>query len=142
MNAQVSSPVNIYDAGGNLVVAGAVVDGLAMAGYLAPAVASLTYGATISVNAQAGNVFAVTLTGSGGTLATPSSPVDGQIIRFRITQGPGGSFTLAYGSAYDFGTTGPPTLSATAGKVDILAFEYVASLSKWCYLGAAIPQGF
>lgn len=109
-----------------------------MTGWLAPAVTSLTFGSSIAVNAQLGNAFNLTLTASSGTLASPSSPVDGQVIRIRVTQGTGGSFTLAYGSAYDFGAAGTPTLSTAAGKVDILGFEYVASISKWTFLGSGL----
>lgn len=111
-----------------------------MTGYLAPDVATLTFvgSGTTLVNAALGNSFNLTLTASTTTLGNPSNPVDGQVIRFRITQGSGGSFTLAYGTAYDFGTAGAPTLSTSAGKVDILGFEYVASISKWCALGSAL----
>lgn len=111
-----------------------------MTGWLAPAVATLTFvaGGTTLVNAALGNAFNVTLTASTTTLGAPSNPVDGQVIRIRVTQGTGGSFTLAYNAIYDFGAGSAPTLSTAAGKVDILAFEYVASISKWCYLGAAL----
>ena len=111
-----------------------------MAGYIAPDVATLTFVAsgTTLVNAALGNAFNLTLTASTTTLGNPSNSVDGQMIRFRITQGTGGSFTLAYGSAYDFGTAGAPTLSTAVGALDILAFEYAASKSKWCYLGSAL----
>src|SRR6185437_13971955 len=44
--------------------------------YLAPAVVTLTFGATISVNAALGNDFRLTLTASTGTIANPTSPVD------------------------------------------------------------------
>jgi hypothetical protein len=108
--------------------------------YLAPAVVALSFVAsgTTLVNAALGNSFNLTLTASTTTLGNPSSPADGQVIRFRVTQGTGGSFTLAYGSAYDFGSGSAPTLSTAAGKVDILGFEYVASISKWCYLGSGL----
>jgi hypothetical protein len=109
-----------------------------MTGWLAPAVVALTFGSSIAVNAALGNVFAVTLTASTGTLANPSGPVDGQVIRIRVTQDATGSRTLAYGTAFDFGTAGTPVLTATASKTDILAFEYVAALSKWCYIGCGL----
>lgn len=102
---------------------------------LAPA---LTFGASIAVDASTGNAFNLTLTSSAGVLQNPTNPTDGQVIRFRITQGGAGGFTLAYGSAYDFGAAGAPTLSTAAGKVDIVVFEYVASISKWCYLGSVL----
>ncbi len=111
-----------------------------LTGYVAPAVATLTFvgSGTTLVNAALGNAFNLTLTASTTTLGNPSNPVDGQVIRFRITQGTGGSFTLAYGSAYDFGAAGAPTLTTTAAKVDILSFMYVASISKWAYLGGSL----
>ena len=107
-------------------------------GMLAPVVVPLTFGGSIAVNAALGNVFTVTLTASTGTLANPTNPQDGQVIHVRVTQDGTGSRTLAYGTAYDFGTAGQPTLSTAASKVDIIGFEYVASLSKWCYLGGGL----
>jgi hypothetical protein len=111
-----------------------------MTGFLAPAVSALTFvgAGTTLVNAALGNSFTLTLTASTTTLGNPSNPVDGQVIRVRITQGAGGSFTLAYGTAYDFGAGAAPTLSTAAAKVDILGFEYAASISKWCYLGSGL----
>ena len=112
-----------------------------------PAVTALTFGATISINASAGNVFTVTLTASTGTFANPSNPADGQVIRLRVTQDATGGRTASWGTAYDWGSTGgtpnaAPTLSTAASATDILGFEYDAALSKWCYLGAPFPQGF
>ena len=125
---------------GNAATATNLAGGATLPDYLAPAVSALTFvgGGTTLVNAALGNAFNLTLTASTTTLGSPSNPVDGQVIRFRITQGTGGSFTLAYGTAYDFGASGTPTLSTAAGKVDILGFEYVASISKWCYLGSGL----
>jgi hypothetical protein len=123
---------------GNAATATNLAGGATLPGYLAPAVAALSFGSSIAVNAALGNAFNLTLTASTGTLANPTNPVDGQVIRFRVTQGAGGSFTLAYGTAYDFGAAGAPVLSTTAAKVDIIAFEYVASISKWCCLGSGL----
>jgi hypothetical protein len=132
---------------GNAATAGNLEGGAALPAYLAPAVAALTDGATISVNAALGNVFTVTL-GGNRAMGAPSNPVDGQVIRFRVTQDGTGSRTLTWNSVYDFGSGSAPTLTTTAYKTDILAFEYVATtidgspLDRWCYLGASIPQGF
>ena len=106
-------------------------------GSTAPAVSALTDGATIAVNAALGNVFTVTIAGSR-TLSNPTSPVSGQEITVVVTQGAGGSHTLSFDTAYDFGTAGAPTLSTSAAKVDILRFQYVAALSKWCFLYSAL----
>jgi hypothetical protein len=136
-----------YDAGGAAATAQANAEALAlpkaggtMTGWLAPAVSALSFvgGGTTLVNAALANAFNLTLTASTTTLGAPSNPVDGQVIRFRVTQGGSGSYTLAYASAYDFGAAGSPTLSTSVGKVDVLGFEYVASLSKWAYLGSAL----
>lgn len=123
---------------GNAATATNLAGGATLPDYIAPAVAALTFGSTIALNAALANVFAVTLTASTGTLSNPTSPVDGQLIRVRVIQDGTGSRTLAFGTAYDFGTAGAPTLSTGAGKVDILGFEYVASLSKWCSVGSAL----
>jgi hypothetical protein len=114
------------------------LSGGTMTGALVPSVVALPFAASIPVNAAQANAFNLTLTASTGTIANPSNPKDGQVIRFRITQGAGGSFTVAWGSAYDFGATGQPVLSTAAGKVDIVGFEYVASIAKWCFLGPAL----
>ena len=117
------------------LAARAQLAGAAFTGYLAPAVFALTDGATITVDASKGNVFTVTL-GGYRTLASPTNPVAGQAIRFHVTQDGTGSRTLSYGAAYDFGTAGTPTLTTTAGKMDILGFAYDGGLAKWCYLGS------
>jgi hypothetical protein len=111
-----------------------------LAAGLAPAVVSMTFAASILVGAFQGNCFDVTLTSSAGTLANPSSPTDAQEIMFRVTQGTGAPWTLAYGTAYDFGAGSAPSLSSAAGKVDVLRFMYNAALSKWCFL--SVNAGF
>jgi major tropism determinant Mtd-like protein len=112
--------------------------GATMNGPLSPKVSALTFGASIPVNATLANTFSLTLTASTGTLANPTGGVDGQVIRIRIAQDATGSRTLAYGSAWDFGTTGAPTLSTAASKVDVLAAEYNAALGKWMVLGVSL----
>ncbi|HEV2412591.1 MAG TPA: hypothetical protein VGS28_02170 [Candidatus Saccharimonadales bacterium] len=137
-------PTALTQAGGLTTSSGvAMLSGAAFTGWVAPAVVALTFGANIAVNAAQGNIFKVTLAASTGTIANPTSPTDGQTIRFRITQGTGGSFTVTWGNAYDWGNGGSaPVLSTTAGLTDILAFEYNAAIAKWMYLGAPVPQGF
>jgi len=111
-----------------------------LTGYMAPAVVTLSFvgSGTTLVNAALGNAFILTLTASTTTLGNPSNPVDGQVIRVRVIQDATGSRTLAYGTAYDFGTTGAPVLTTTAAKIDILGFEYVASITSWAYLGSGL----
>ncbi len=109
-------------------------------GALAPAVVSLTDAATITVDASVGNDFRVTIAGNR-TMGNPANPTDGQQIIFQVTQGSSGSFTLAWGSAYEFSAGLPqPTLSTTAGHIDLLGFIYNATKSTWLF--AAFVNGF
>jgi len=109
-------------------------------GALAPAVVGLTDAATIAVDASLGNDFRVTIAGNR-TMANPANPSDGQKITFQVTQGSGGSFTLTWGSTYEFSTGLPqPTLSTAAGQTDLLCFIYNATKAKW--LLAAFVAGF
>jgi hypothetical protein len=114
------------------------VTGGTFTGAVAPAVSALTGATSTAVDAALGDVFNLTLTSSSWTIANPTNPLEGQVIRFRLTQGTGGSFTVAWGSAYKFGSGSEPTLSTAAGDLDIVAFEYVSSLSSWCYLGSVL----
>lgn len=106
--------------------------------YLAPAVVALTGAATTLVNAALGNDFRLTLTSSSWTMGAPSNPVDGQRIDFQLAQDGTGSRTIAWNSAYDFGSAGTPTLTTTPLKVDLLGFIFNASLSKWVCGGSAL----
>lgn len=124
---------------GAVTQAGAAsLSGAQFTGFVSPASTSLTFGSSIAVDAALGNTFNLTLTGVSGMLANPTNPTEGQVIRFRITQGSGAPYGLAYGTAYNFGAAGQPVLSTTAGTVDILAFEFIASLSAWCFVGAGL----
>jgi hypothetical protein len=115
----------------------------------APAVVALSQsGGSVAINASQGNVFTLTLTASGWTIANPTEPLgDGQVIKIRLSQDSTGGRTVSWGSAYNWGSVigtanSAPTLSVSAQGTDILSFEYVAALSQWCYLGAAFPQGY
>jgi len=107
-----------------------VLPGASFTGAIVPGVVALTDGASIAVNAALGNDFRVTIAASR-TLANPSGPSDGQVIRFQITQGTGGPFTITWGSAYDFGTAGAPALSAAAGATDVITAVWNAANASW-----------
>jgi hypothetical protein len=103
---------------------------------IVPAVVTLSQsGGSVAVNAALGNDFRLTLTASGWTIANPSNPVDGQGIVFVLTQDATGSRTLTWGSAYNFGAGGAPTLSTAANAIDVLGFIYDSAISKWVYAG-------
>jgi len=109
-------------------------------GAVAPAVVGLTDAATIAVDASLGNDFRVTIAGNR-TMGNPANPTDGQQIIFQVTQGTGGSFTLTWGSGYEFSADLPqPTLSTAAGLTDLLGFVYNAAKGTW--LLAAFLNGF
>ena len=104
-------------------------------GALAPSVVNLADAATIAVDASLGNDFRVTIAGDR-TMGTPSNPTDGQKIAFQVTQGAGGSYTIAWGSGYEFSAGLPqPTLSTAAGQTDLLGFIYNATIGKWLLAG-------
>lgn len=107
--------------------------GLTMDACLAPAVTTLeASGSSVAVDAQAGNAFDLEI-GGDWTMENPSSPRDAQVIRFRLLSG--GAWALSWAGGYDFGAGSVPRLSQTAGLLDIVAFEYVALVSRWCCLG-------
>ena len=131
------------------VAQAATLDGGVFGSGYAPAVVPLSQsGGSVAVNASQGNVFALTLSASGWNIANPTSPVgDGQVIKIRLSQDVNGGRTVSWGGAYNWGTKGgtpntAPTLSTTPHGTDILTFEYVASLSQWCFLEASFPQNF
>jgi hypothetical protein len=100
-------------------------------GAVAPTVVALTDAATIGVDASLGNDFRVTL-GASRAMGNPASPVDGQIVVFQVTQGAGGSFTVAWGSSYEFSAGMPePVLSTGAGETDLLTFIYNEGRGAW-----------
>jgi hypothetical protein len=120
--------------------AAAVADTTTEPGAVAPAVVMLTDAPTISVDASLGNDFRVTIAASR-TMGNPANPADGQQVIFQITQGPGGSSAITWGSGYEFSTGLPqPTLSTAAGQLDLLGFIYNQAKGKW--LLAAFVNGF
>lgn len=95
----------------------------------------LVSGATIAVPLGGANDFDLPL-GVSGQLLNPTGTLnDNLILRFWVTQGIGAPFTLTYGALYDFGAAGAPTLSVTAGAMDLIAFQYRTKNSKLNYLG-------
>jgi len=103
------------------------------------AVATLADAATISWSE--GALAKVTLAGNR-TLAKPTHDLatgDGMTLLLQVTQGAGGSHTLAYASGIEFPGGTAPTLSTDAGAVDILTFVTFDGGTTW---RAAIQQDF
>jgi len=93
----------------------------------------------VATNAALSNYFYVTLSHSATTtVSNPTNPTDGQNLYYEFTQDSTGTNLVSWGSAFDFGTSGSPTLTTTAAKVDVTGFRYSARLSKWIYLGSQL----
>jgi len=98
--------------------------------------------ATFTPVAVAADTYRVVLTSACPcTIANPTgTAVDGQRFLMEIWQDGTGSRTIGtWGTNYDFGTAGAPTLTTTASKGDLLGFTYSAQNSKYLYLG--VQQG-
>ena len=104
---------------------------------LAPSLATLVDGANISWDVDASPVAQVVL-GGNRTLADPTNAVNGGFYVLNVVQDNGGSRLLSYGSAYDFGDPGEPSLTATAGEWDVLCFLYRGN--RMCLVG--FEKGF
>ena len=68
-----------------------------------------------------GNNFSMTLIG-GSELKNPTTMAAGQSGVLFITQGSGGNHLLSYDTYWEFSDGAPPTLSTTAGAVDMVAY--------------------
>ncbi|MGH3422075.1 MAG: hypothetical protein ACRDOD_21070 [Streptosporangiaceae bacterium] len=101
---------------------------------------NLTDAPTITVDASQGNDFRVVIAGNR-TMGNPANPTNGQQIIFQVTQGSGGSFTLDWGSSYEFSAgLSKPGLSTGGGQTDVLGFIYNTVRGTW--LLAAFVNGF
>lgn len=98
----------------------------------AASVASLTYAATVTTDATAGDVFDLTLTGNV-TLANPTNPVNGKTLRWRIRQDGTGNRTVTLGNKFQIPSSAstPLPFSTAANAMDILAATYHAGRDKW-----------
>lgn len=95
-------------------------------------VVELTYASTLNTDASSGDIFDVTLTGNV-TLANPSNPVNGQTLRWRITQDSTGGRLVTLGGKFNIpsSATSPLPFSTAANKMDVLAATYHAGRDKW-----------
>lgn len=106
-------------------------------------VVSLTDATSVEVDSSLGSSFRLASAAGNRTIAAPTNAVDGKKITIWLcSDGTPRTFTLATGSGAYIGSTDLSlTLSATeASKCDALAFEYIASASRWRFV--AITKGF
>jgi hypothetical protein len=85
----------------------------------ASALVALTDAANVALDWNSGLAFSLTVAGNR-TLSNPTNGQPGTTRLVLVTQGSGGSHTLAYGDQYKFENGVVPTLSTAAAAVDIL----------------------
>ena len=100
-------------------------NGQVVTGGVRGAITTLTDAATIAIDMDDNNNFKVVLGGSR-TLGNPTNVVEGQTGFIEVHQDSSGSRTLGYGSNYRFVGGTPPTVTATASAVSILAYAVMA----------------
>jgi len=97
-----------------------------------------TNAATISI---ATPIASLTLTSSSWTMSNPTGGYDGQKVIWRLIQDSTGSRTIAWGTAFDWGSGTAPTLSTAAGAVDYVLGIYYAANSVW-HMTSQATTGF
>jgi len=91
-----------------------------------PATVHLDYASIVTIDASAGAVFDLTLT-ADATINAPVNGVDGQHITLELVSN---GFNVTWGSGWNFGTLGIPTLSG-GGQADIISALYQESVPEW-----------
>lgn len=95
----------------------------------ASAFVALTDAATIAVDMSTLLNATVTL-GGNRALANPTNMKVGQSGVIRVVQDATGSRTLSYGTAYDFGAAGAPTLQTGANKEDLIFYVVMPGATR------------
>jgi hypothetical protein len=95
-------------------------------------VSVVNYATGIALDLATNNNFEITLTGNT-TLQNPSNVVSGQAGTVTIIQGSSGN-TMAFGASWQYpgGSGSTPSLTATSGATDVLAY-YVINSTKIAY---------
>ena len=96
---------------------------------------TLTDAATITWDAQAKPITAVTLT-DNRILAAPTNGQAGQFISLLIIQDAGGTNTLTWNAVFEFPSETAPTLTSTGDLGDLFVFRY--HNSKWLQVGSSL----
>jgi hypothetical protein len=100
---------------------------------IAPTVVQIgSVSGTINTPVASGQIFDLTLTGSG-LLNNPTGGSDGQTIRWRISQDNTGNRALSFGNKFKIPSTAtnPLPISSGSGVMDMLGATYDASRDKW-----------
>jgi len=102
---------------------------LTTAAYTETIVASGTVGASATLAITAGTVLTATLTSATACTFTMPTATAGKSFTLLLKQPASGTATTATFTGVKWGTAGAPTITATVGKLDILAF--VADGTNW-----------
>lgn len=132
--------VEAYYSGAWNALVGAVGGAVTTSGPIVCGVQTVSIsGAAIATNYSSGCKVYATLTHSASTaISNPSNAIDGGKLLYALTQDSTGSNAITWGTAFDFGASGTPTISTGASKVDYIGFSYDANLAKWVYLGSQL----
>lgn len=119
----------IFNSDGSITANGA----LYALGPAAAAVNAIADGATVTPDLSSNNNFTVTIAGNR-TLANPTSPTVGQSGVIYIVQDATGSRTLSYGNVWRFQGNVAPTLSTSAGAVDMIVYAVRTTSNVACQM--------
>ena len=98
----------------------------------AGAFVTITDGANLSTNMNAGRNFVVTIAGNRA-MDNPTNVKVGHVLTYAIIQGTGGSRTITWGTSFNFGD-GTATLSTSEGDLDLVSFMPYSS-TQLIFLG-------
>lgn len=95
-------------------------------------VVALTYSATVTTDATAGDVFDLTLTGNV-TIANPTNPLDGKTLTWRVLQDGTGGRTVALGNKFVVPSTitSPLGWGSSANVLSVMSATYHAARDRW-----------
>jgi len=135
---QINSIGTLFSTYANSTTVAAISAGLNTRAIAGNYFVALADASSIAINAALGNVFTVSLTATGHTIATPSNPTPRQKITIAVRQAGTGSYDWTWDTGYRFGTdVTDPTPSTAVGKNDYYGFCYNEIDSKWDCLAYA-----
>lgn len=97
---------------------------------------SLTYAATVTIDAATGNNFYVSATGNVA-FAAPTNPVDGQQLLIEVYAS-GGARTVSFTGTSTFVTGLASTLAVASGKVGYVGFKYSTRAGHWIVMALGV----
>lgn len=97
---------------------------------------TVTYAATVTIDASTGDAFKITATGAL-TLAAPTNPTDGQMLLLAVLAS-GAAQTITLASGIQLTTGMVATITPASGKVCYLGLRYSALSSTWVLLAQTV----